>query len=45
MAWGMQVDEARDILAHVVLCHVPVHKYNFQQKVRPVTTLSKKNGT
>lgn len=29
-----KVDEARDILANVVLCHVPVVLFNFQQKVR-----------
>ena len=29
----LQVDEARDILAHVVICHVPAHKYNFQNKL------------
>lgn len=29
----MQVDEARDVLAHVVLCHVPVVRYNFAAKV------------
>jgi len=28
-----KVDEARDILANVVVCHVPVVRYNFQQKV------------
>lgn len=28
-----KVDEARDVLAHVVLCHVPVPKYNFSAKV------------
>jgi DNA-directed RNA polymerase III subunit RPC2 len=28
-----KVDEARDILANVVLCHVPVVMFNFQQKV------------
>ena len=33
-----KVDEARDILAHVVLCHVPVQKYNFQNKVRSTVT-------
>lgn len=27
-----QVDEARDVLAHVVLCHVPVVRYNFALK-------------
>eukprot|EP00983_Pelagomonas_calceolata_P105515 1159137-Pelagomonas_calceolata.AAC.2 len=27
-----KVDEARDILANVVVCHVPVVRYNFQQK-------------
>lgn len=27
------MDEARDVLANVVLCHVPVHRYNFQQKI------------
>jgi hypothetical protein len=36
-----KVDEARDILAHVVLCHVPVNRYNFQQKVSCVVH----NGT
>lgn len=35
MPTRLQVDEARDILAHVVLCHVPVVRYNFQLKVRP----------
>lgn len=29
-----KVDEARDILANVVLCHIPAPKYDFQQKVR-----------
>lgn len=29
-----KVDEARDVLSHVVLCHVPVPKYNFSSKVR-----------
>jgi DNA-directed RNA polymerase III subunit RPC2 len=29
----LQVDEARDVLAHVVLCHVPVVRYNFAGKV------------
>lgn len=33
-----KVDEARDILANVVVCHVPVVHYNFQQKVRLVST-------
>ena len=28
-----KLDEARDILAHVVLCHVPAVRYNFAQKV------------
>ena len=28
------LDEARDVLAHVVLCHVPVVRYNFAAKVR-----------
>eukprot|EP00798_Chlamydomonas_sp_ICE-L_P009475 gene9475-32467_t len=28
-----KTDEARDILAHVVLCHVMVHRYNFQSKL------------
>lgn len=28
-----KVDEARDILANVVLCHVPVLHFDFQQKV------------
>lgn len=27
------MDEARDVLAHVVLCHVPVVRYNFAAKV------------
>jgi DNA-directed RNA polymerase III subunit RPC2 len=30
-----RVDEARDILANVVLCHVPVVHFDYQQKVRP----------
>jgi hypothetical protein len=29
-----RVDEARDILASVVLCHIPVVAYDFQQKAR-----------
>jgi DNA-directed RNA polymerase III subunit RPC2 len=36
MSWllcRLQVDEARDVLAHVVLCHVPVVRYNFAGKV------------
>lgn len=28
-----KVDEARDILANVVVCHIPVPQYDFQQKV------------
>ena len=32
-----KVDEARDILANVVVCHVPVVHYNFQQKVQPAS--------
>ena len=28
-----RVDEARDILANVVLCHVPVVSFDYQQKV------------
>jgi hypothetical protein len=28
-----KVDEARDIMAHVLWCHVPAPKYNFQQKL------------
>lgn len=28
-----KVDEARDILANVVLCHVPVLHFDYQQKV------------
>eukprot|EP00879_Flechtneria_rotunda_P019173 GHRR01020130.1.p1 GENE.GHRR01020130.1~~GHRR01020130.1.p1 ORF type:complete len:238 (+),score=79.77 GHRR01020130.1:1435-2148(+) len=28
-----KVDEARDVLANVVLCHVPVVRYNYAQKV------------
>jgi len=28
-----QVDEARDVLANVVLCQVPVVRYNFAAKV------------
>lgn len=28
-----RVDEARDILANVVLCHVPVVQFDYQQKV------------
>ena len=34
-----KVDEARDILANVVVCHVPVVHYNFQQKVPTLCTL------
>ncbi len=34
-----KVDEARDILANVVVCHVPVVHYNFQQKVQDATLL------
>lgn len=26
-------DEAREILANVILCHVPVVRFNFQAKV------------
>ena len=29
-----KVDEARDIMANVVLCHIPVLHYDFQQKAR-----------
>eukprot|EP00877_Chromochloris_zofingiensis_P003786 jgi/Chrzof1/13408/Cz07g31260.t1 len=28
-----KVDEARDVLAHVILCHVPVYKYNYSHKI------------
>lgn len=28
-----KVDEARDILANIVLCHVPVPRYDFQIKI------------
>jgi hypothetical protein len=28
-----KVDEARDVLANVVLCHVPVSRYNFSSKL------------
>ena len=35
-----KVDEARDILANVVVCHVPVVHYNFQQKVQLPIVLS-----
>jgi hypothetical protein len=28
-----KVDEARDILAHVVVCHVSANKYNFHNKL------------
>ncbi len=38
-----KVDEARDILANVVVCHVPVIHYNFQQKVQPPLMLSVKH--
>ena len=27
------MDDARDVLAGVVLCHVPVVRYNFSQKI------------
>lgn len=29
-----KVDEARDILANIILSHVPVSQYNFQAKAR-----------
>jgi DNA-directed RNA polymerase III subunit RPC2 len=29
----LQVDDARDVLSNVVLCHVPVVRYNFTQKI------------
>ena len=38
-----KVDEARDILANVVVCHVPVVHYNFQQKVQLPLVLSVKH--
>ena len=34
------MDEARDILANVVLCHIPVAQYNFQQKAGGCDTCS-----
>ena len=27
-----RMEEARDILANIILCHVPVHRYNFHAK-------------
>ena len=32
-----KVDEARDILAHVVVCHVAAPKYNFTHKLAYVS--------
>ncbi|PNW76230.1 hypothetical protein CHLRE_12g542800v5 [Chlamydomonas reinhardtii] len=34
-----KVDEARDVLAHVVLCHVPVPRYQFAQKIAYVAVM------
>ncbi len=28
-----KVDEVRDVLANVVVCHIPVHQFDYQQKV------------
>ena len=30
-----RMEEARDILANIILCHVPVVRYQFHAKVRP----------
>ncbi|GFR49601.1 hypothetical protein Agub_g11671, partial [Astrephomene gubernaculifera] len=37
-----KVDEARDVLAHVVLCHVPVPKYNFCHKVAYIAVMMRR---
>ena len=34
-----KVDEARDILAHVVVCHVAAPKYNFQNKLAYIAVM------
>jgi len=34
-----KVDEARDILAHVVVCHVAAQKYNFQNKLAYIAVM------
>ncbi|GAX73919.1 hypothetical protein CEUSTIGMA_g1369.t1 [Chlamydomonas eustigma] len=34
-----KVDEARDILAHVVVCHVSAHKYNFHNKLAYISVM------
>ena len=35
-----RLDEARDILASMILCHVPVERYNFDAKASTVQTAS-----
>ncbi|KAG1669071.1 hypothetical protein FOA52_003989 [Chlamydomonas sp. UWO 241] len=37
-----KVDEARDIMAHVLWCHVPAPKYNFQQKLAYIAVMLRK---
>jgi len=37
-----KIDEVRDILANVVLCHVPVVMFNFQQKVTYLALMVRK---
>ncbi|KAG2492788.1 hypothetical protein HYH03_008949 [Edaphochlamys debaryana] len=37
-----KVDEARDVLAHVVLCHVPVPRYQFAQKIAYVAVMMRR---
>mmetsp|Transcript_10383 Transcript_10383/g.31241 ORF Transcript_10383/g.31241 Transcript_10383/m.31241 type:complete len:1166 (-) Transcript_10383:34-3531(-) len=37
-----KVDEARDIMAHVLFCHVPAPKYNFQQKLAYIAVTLRK---
>lgn len=33
------MDEARDILAHVIICHVPAAKYQFRQKLAYIAVM------
>ncbi|KXZ53350.1 hypothetical protein GPECTOR_7g1245 [Gonium pectorale] len=37
-----KVDEARDVLAHVVLCHVPVPRYQFVHKIAYVAVMMRR---
>jgi DNA-directed RNA polymerase III subunit RPC2 len=38
----LQVDEARDILATVVLAHVPVHQFEFRPKCIYIAVIIRK---